>query len=286
MRTKCERKSLGRVTADAVCAGFTLIELLVVIAIIAILAALLIPALANAKAQGQRTQCQSNLKQLTVAWYNYCTDSADCLPQNTASDSPNFAGSPTQPDAQDGGISSSWVLGDVSVPEEATNTAWLTHGAIYPYVNSVGPYKCPADRKVGALNVPTIRSMSMNSWLNGNPPWSADCVNFKKLSKVINPPPSKTLVFIDENPASINDGFWAQDPDNQNDWIDSPAHYHVNAGSMSFVDCHAEVRKWTDKKVLNGTFSGAGGFSRDPTSPDLPWVQQRVTVLLAKDTIF
>jgi prepilin-type N-terminal cleavage/methylation domain-containing protein len=258
-------------------AGFTLIELLVVIAIIAILAALLLPALSSAKSQGQRIQCQSNLKQLAVAWHLYALDCNDSLVKNVATASTNFATLPTDPQAVAGGPHSSWVLGDVSNPVEATNLAWITHGAIYPYVKSPGVYKCPADKK--AVNaIPTVRSMSMNAWLNGDPVWASDCLTFLKTSRIVNPPPTKLLVFIDENPDSINDGYWVQDLDHTNVWVDTPASYHVKAGSLSFADGHGEIRKWTDRYVLAGDFNGAAGYNADPTSGDLAWVQQRVTI--------
>jgi prepilin-type N-terminal cleavage/methylation domain-containing protein len=261
--------------------AFTLIELLVVIAIIAILAALLLPSLASAKKESQATQCKSNLRQLQIGWYLYAGDNTDHIPQNIANDDAQFAGSPTDPQAQPGQPYASWVLGDISVAAEATNSAFITHGLIYPYVGATGVYKCPADLKTGARNVPTVRSVSMNAWMNGLPAWpvSIPCINFTKLSGITRLPLTMALVFLDENPDSINDGYWAQDLDSRTQWIDSPAHYHNNAGCLSFADGHAEIRKWTDKSVLAGSFGGATGFPANPANgPDLPWVQARCTV--------
>jgi hypothetical protein len=135
--------------------------------------------------------------------------------------------------------------------------------------------------KVGANNVPTVRSYSMNSWMNGIPTWpvSIPCVDFLKLSRITQLPPTMALVFLDENPDTINDGYWAQDLDSRTQWIDSPAHYHNNAGCLSFADGHAEIRVWTDKNVLAGAAGGATGFPANPLNgPDLPWVQARCTV--------
>jgi prepilin-type N-terminal cleavage/methylation domain-containing protein len=260
--------------------GFTLIELLVVIAIIAILAAMLLPALAFAKQQAQGSKCLSNLRQLQIAWICYAADNNDAIAQNLASDGSGFAGSPTTPDAQPGQPDASWVLGDISVPAEATNSGFLTHGLIFPCLGSAGVFKCPADLKTGAGNVPTVRSYSMNAWMNGIPPWtvSIPCIDFKKLAGITQPSPAMALVFLDENPDTINDGYWAQDLDSRTTWIDSPAHYHVNAGGLSFADGHAEIRKWTDKNVLAGLSGGASGFPSDPKSGDLVWVQERCTV--------
>jgi len=85
-------------------------------------------------------------------------------------------------------------------------------------------------------------------------------------------------VFIDEDPNTINDAYFVEDP-SKNLWVDTPAHYHINGGNLSFVDGHAENRRWSDSQVLADVNKGQNGFSPDPNSPDLRWLQARFTVL-------
>lgn len=254
--------------------AFTLIELLVVIAIIAILAALLLPALSKAKQRGQGIVCMSNLKQLQLAWIMYCEDNNNRLPQNFDSISMHVTENPLDPNYQPGAPYADWVLGQADTFPQYTNDLLLTHGLIYPYLNAVKVYKCPAD-----LSSPRNRNYSMNCWMDGIDQWNSLCADFVKtsdISAVMSM--SMAFVFLDENPATINDGYWADNPADPTHWVDSPAHYHNNGANFSFADGHCESRKWTDSGVLSGKSGGQNGFAADSSSPDAAWVQARSSV--------
>ncbi|HEX3718403.1 MAG TPA: prepilin-type N-terminal cleavage/methylation domain-containing protein [Verrucomicrobiae bacterium] len=290
-------------------AGFTLIELLVVIAIIAILAALLLPGLAKAKQQAQGTQCMSNLKQLTDAWVMYNGDNRGFFAINGGENyltatSPQSAQT-TDPDWCPGRQDVNTDLSPGNLPTTQPNVGYqyIQAGLIYPYVKNVLVYKCPADLVVPLANVefgtpyPHVRSMSMNAWVG--PPdvggiryWNgakngADVRVFLKETDLSVPGAVNTFLFIDENPESINDGWFVEDPSTlpppPGDWTDCPASYHNNAAGLSFTDGHAEIKKWRDQAILNTVYTKnwpGGDVPATAGSTDCQWLCNRASATL------
>ena len=262
--------------------AFTLIELLVVIAIIAILAAMLLPALSKSKTKAQGISCLNNNKQLQLGWTMYSSDNDSKLVRSAGMAQVVFF--PNDPQVQEGMPKSQWCPGTMDSLPAATNSQLIQVGLLYPYVNNIGVYKCPADRKqMGA--VPTVRSMSMNCWMNPIQDWNvvkgytgANALRvFKKQSDIIAPNPATCWVLIDENPISINDGWFVCDPNDKGHWPDVPASYHNGACGISFADGHAEIKKWRDKNVLTLTVASQLPVNKDPNSDDLYWLQDRTT---------
>jgi prepilin-type N-terminal cleavage/methylation domain-containing protein len=253
--------------------AFTLIELMVVIAVIGILAALLLPTLGKVKHKAQAVECLSNLRQLQVGWTQFISDHEDDLPPNN-----------DQPESGKDAGHPSWVAGWMDDPggrNDYTNTRLLVgkeyaeFGSIGIYVENPDVYRCPGDKSG------RVRSVSMNSYLNGSSKWNdSNYKTFLKFAEIRDP--SHTWVFIDEREDSINDGCFAVDMATRYSLIDYPASYHADSGALSFADGHAEYHRWleptTKPPLLRGQHRGGGRKYTSAEDRDMKWLSERTTV--------
>jgi prepilin-type N-terminal cleavage/methylation domain-containing protein/prepilin-type processing-associated H-X9-DG protein len=270
--------------------GFTLIELLVVIAIIAILAAMLLPALARGKLKAQGVQCMNNHRQLAIAWRMYTEDNADVL--LFSSSKPVATYDPYN-----------WCNGRIDFnagnPSNWDPTVDIMKSPMWPYCgNNIGIWKCPADHSavmVGGVRKERIRTMAMNAYMGG---FSGQFYNlgdmpnyriYKKFADLAVPGPAQIWLFVDEREDAINWGNFLTDmvgysPTTPSAYalLDIPASYHGNASGFSFADGHAETHRWRDGRTMPPVNNGGVIFDGNTPIPcagnqDVAWLQDHTS---------
>jgi len=221
-----------------------------VIAIIAILAGMLLPALAKAKAKAVTIQGLNNVRQLGLCWVMYHTDNRDELVKNWL------------------GTQNAWIGGNVADPVGATNEMDIRNGRLFLYNSSIPIYSCPGSKEPPSSlkNAASlkggkrlVRTFSMSGRMGGGD--SSDAAFggsdtswvlgafyklYKKSSQIKNPSPSSSFVFVDESKETIDDGYFAVKSDltGATTWQNSPTAHHGKSAVFALADGHSEIFRW------------------------------------------
>ena len=286
--------------------GFSLVELLVVIAIVALIASLILPALARAKARAQGSFCLNNTRQLAVAWMIYADEHNGQLAYNVARSAHGSSlavpAITSPPVADNPAVADNWVNNILSwgLNPDNTNAAAMVETGIGPFTSkSAALYRCPSDNVLSEAQrnagwQSRVRSYSMNGMVGDTGNSSAPSVNMNNSNYIqfcrvfTVPHPSDIFVFLDEHPDSIDDGYFlVHELESPAQWADLPASYHDGGANFSFADGHAEYRRWRNAS----TRQPAAAYAVRPLPlpikdglQDFDWVLSRMSVARNPDS--
>ena len=272
--------------------AFTLVELLVVLAIIGILAAILLPTFSRARAKAQTVVCMNNLKQLTIAFHSYVTDSGDRIMANHAAvgagsiDGPGWVAGimsyENDPYIPSFGKTeaTNWVL--FATGNESTRTTYFnvprSYGSIGPYAKNPKIYKCPSDESYSifdGVKEQRVRSYTISPAMN-SPSFGGIAGNRMVLLSQVRDA-SRMLVFLDEHEDTIDTTTFRETArGNYGLWSSLPASRHSGGGTLSYVDGHVELRKWKDPQTLVPVQRKFRPVSLQTDNQDRKWLLPRL----------
>jgi len=251
--------------------GFTLVELLVVIGIIAILIAIILPALQRARESSNRTTCMSNMRQITLGWLMYAQDNKGSLPYAETNDWTD----PTKWPA----LSSTFTLSDryqlglvIDVPGNPGfgTEAGVKSGAIWKYCKAPNLYRCPSS--IDKLN---YRSYSIPTRFNGSPGYLFGCPMVTKIDQIKKRNVVMLVEEYDDRGANLGSFVVAQYKPNAPVyiWGDPPGFFHVKGTNMAYSDGHVDYKMWDNRLTFKAT-----RLANQPGNTDILFLQKMVCV--------
>jgi prepilin-type N-terminal cleavage/methylation domain-containing protein/prepilin-type processing-associated H-X9-DG protein len=206
--------------------AFTLIELLVVIAVIAVLMAILMPALNRAREQGKRTACLNNLRQLMTGWILYADDYNDkVVPANT-------------------GLSTgAWVRWPGTNATQQQQLDGIRAGLLFTFCPEVKLYKCPTGVRGEFVTYAITDAMNGYDGIPGTKENNLMVYRRMQIKRA-----DERIVFLDEGRLSPNSWTLWYD---QERWWDQITARHGDGTNFGFADGHSEYWKWKDPRTLD-----------------------------------